>query len=156
MVGIFIFHCVTVQAENRTTSPPPTPSTGPISAKVLLFLRGWVRLSSTIPARTIPLPESTAELSQLDFKISLRARKVIGPIEKLAPELTDGAVTQMQSVFFFYRLGQRTIWDSFLRPVSKSENSPSLIIPVAGTFNERENVLRNVSSVGERCRRESG
>ena len=100
MVCIFIFHCVTVQAENRTTSLPPTPSTGPISAKVLLFLRGWVRLSSAIPARTIPLPESTAELSQLDFKISLRARKGIGPIEKLAPELTDGAVTQMHSVFF--------------------------------------------------------
>ena len=100
MVCIFIFHCLTVQAENRTTSLPPTPSTGPISAKVLLFLRGWVRLSSAIPARTIPLPESTAELSQLDFKISLRARKVIGPIEKLAPELTDGAVTQMHSVLF--------------------------------------------------------
>ena len=100
MVGIFIFHCVTVQAENRTTLLPPTPSTDPISAKVLLFLSGWVRLSSAILARTIPLPESTAELSQLDFKISLRARKVIGPIEKLAPELTDGAVTQMHSVFF--------------------------------------------------------
>ena len=153
MVGIFIFHCVTAQAENRTTSLPATPSTSPISAKVLLFLRGWVRLSSAIPARTIPLPESTAELSQLDFKISLRARKVIGPIEKLAPELTGHSNAQC---VFFYRLGQRTIWDSFLRPVSKSENSPSLIIPVAGTFNERENVLRNVSSVWERCRRESG
>ena len=114
-----------------------------------------MRLSSAIPARTIPLPELTAELSQLDFKISLRARKVIWPIEKLAPELTDGAVTQMHSVFFFYRSGQRTIWDSFLRPVSESENCPPLIIPVAGTFNERENVLRNVSSGGERCRRES-
>ena len=61
-----------------------------------------MRLSSAIPARTIPLPELTAELSQLDFKISLRARKVIWPIEKLAPELTDGAVTQMHSVFFFF------------------------------------------------------
>ena len=59
-----------------------------------------MRLSSAIPARTIPLPELTAELSQLDFKISLRARKVIWPIEKLTDELTDGAVTQMHSVFF--------------------------------------------------------
>lgn len=65
-----------------------------------------MRLSSAIPARTIPLPELTAELSQLDFKISLRARKVIWPIEKLAPELTDGAVTQMHSVFFFIVLGK--------------------------------------------------
>ena len=124
MVCIFIFHCVTVQAENRTTSLPPTPSTGPISAKVLLFLRGWVRLSSAIPARTIPLPESTAELSQLDFKISLRARKVIGPIEKLAPELTDGAVTQRHSVFFFIVRGKGQFGTLFLGRFLKAKTAP--------------------------------
>ena len=102
-----------------------TPSTGPISAEVLFFLRCWVRLSSAIAARTIPLPELTAELSQLDFKISLRAQKVIGPIEKLAPELTDGAATQMHSVFVFLIVrGKRQFGTLFLGRFLKAKTAP--------------------------------